>query len=44
MPYTLTIDGDWSNYTTQQCFNPDLSFSQQVDCHAQHLNVSYPPS
>ncbi|PRW32594.1 Sodium hydrogen exchanger 7 [Chlorella sorokiniana] len=41
---TLTIDGDYANYTAQQCFNPNFTFSQQVDCHSQHLNVTHPPS
>lgn len=42
MGEVLALDGDWGNYTAQQCFGLP-SFSDQVGCHAQHLNVSDPP-
>lgn len=40
---TLQFEGSYGNLTAAQCFGLD-SFSDQVWCNAQHLNVSNPAS
>lgn len=41
---SIEMEGDWGGYTAAQCFLPNLTFSDQVACNAQHLNVSDPAS